>query len=123
MLLALRMVLIGIAALALLDAALVTASLFMTDRAPVSAPYFRISYAVSGFFLMLAGLAFGIQRQMGRVSASGAGLRGQEREAFDRALAPLVSLLLLASLLFGLLLALASYAILARIDQDFAVFG
>lgn len=123
MLPALRMVLVGIAALAVLDAVLVTASLFMTDRAPVSPEYFGISFAVTIFFLVFGGLALAIQRQMGRLSAAGLGLAEPARAAIERNFRPLVGQFLLAGLLFGFLLAAVSYGILARIDQDFAVFG
>jgi hypothetical protein len=116
----LRAVLLAISALLVVDAALITASLFITDRAPVSRQAFLVSLMVSVLFLALAWLSAGIRRQMTRLGYIGEVVADT---AFRAPFGSLVGHLLVAATLFALFMALLTYAILARIDQNFAVFG
>jgi hypothetical protein len=120
MLALLRAALLAISALLVVDAALIMASLFMTDRAPVSRQAFVVSILVSALFLGLALLSAGIRRQITRLSEVGAESAG---DAFSAPFGSLVCQLLVAATMFALFMALLTYVILARIDQDFAVFG
>ena len=120
MLALLRAAFLAISILLVADAALIMASLFITDRAPVSRQAFLVSLFVSALFLGLAWLSAGIRRQMtrmGEVSAASAG------NAIHAPFGSLVGHLLVAAILFALIMALLTYGILARIDQNFAVFG
>ena len=108
-------------ALCVTAAALVTASLFIADRAPQSGTFRGISLAVTGFFLTLGLLLFGIRRHAAAIAA----IAGDGAHAADlRTHATrLVVFLLLGGALLLTILAFLTYAILARIDQGFAVFG
>jgi hypothetical protein len=103
------------------DAGLVIASLFIADRAPMTAEATAISLVVATLFAAVAVLALALEHfadSLGKALVSiSAG--NPTRRAFRR----LVATLLAACLLFGPLLALVSYAILARIVEGFAVFG
>ncbi len=123
MLALLRALLITIAALAALSAALIIASLFITDRAPVSTQAFVVSLVVSALFLVIAGVAAGIRRHVGRLASAGAALPETAGAAFHGAFGALVRYLLVGAGMMALFLALLTYIILARIDQNFAVFG
>ncbi len=123
MLAVLRATLLAIAVLAAVDAALVTASLFMTDSAPFSRQVFLVSLGVSGVFLGLAWLAAALQRHLAAVAQAGAAQSEMAASAFNRTFRPLAMYLMLASILVLLCMAMLSYAILARINQNFAVFG
>jgi hypothetical protein len=68
-------------------------------------------------------LALGLQRQMARLRDAAALVDG---EAADRLAPPfraLTRILLAGAAILAAILLLASYVILARIDQGFAVFG
>ena len=120
MLALLRAALLGISMLLAVDAALIILSLFMTDRAPVSRQAFLVSLLVSALFLGLAWLSAGIRRQMTRLCEVGTTSAGN---AFSAPFGSLVGHLLVAAMLFALFMALLTYGIMARIDQNFAVLG
>ncbi|SEA99250.1 hypothetical protein [Rubrimonas cliftonensis] len=123
MILVLRLVMLLIAATSLLAAVLVTASLFIADRAPQSSQFLAISLVVSAFFAATGALAFGLQRQMARLRDAGARLDGAAAERFAPPFHALARLLLAGGTILAPILLLATYVILARIDQGFAVFG
>jgi hypothetical protein len=117
----LRILCLLLAALAAADAVLVIASLFIADRAPLTSQATTVSLVVAALFTMMAGLALALQHsltRLGRAISSSA-----DEEPAGRAFRQLVVTLLFTCLIFGPLLALVSYAILARIEEGFAVFG
>ncbi len=123
MLTAFRTIYICAILLCLAAATLVTASLFIADRAPQSGQYFWTTIVVGGFFLAIGVLLFGIQRH-------GSGLVREAmtsgRPASMRFAAHAFGLLLylsLGGLSLCAILGIMTYAILARINQGFAVFG
>lgn len=102
---------------------LVTASLFIADRSPRSAEFLGVSLVVSAGLLALGGLLVGIGIEgigLARASADGRLAAGDRlRPRVTRLLAFLSAL----GLGFCAVLAHVTYAILARLDQGFAVFG
>jgi len=103
--------------------ALVTASLFIADRAPQTTTFLGISIVVSAGFLGVGLVLFGIQRHVAAIVAA---VRGHNADSLrepamhvDRLLAHLLA----GGAFVCALLAILTYAILARIDQGFAVFG
>lgn len=120
MLALLRAALLATSTLLVVDAVLIMASLFITDRAPVSRQAFLVSLLVSALFLGLAWLSAGIRNQMTRLGeVSGPSADNAVRAPFGA----LVGNLLVAAILFAAVMALLTSAILARINQNFAVFG
>jgi hypothetical protein len=109
--------------LCLVSAGLVLGSIFIEDRAPQTALFLGITIAVGCIFLVLGLLLFGIQRNVAGIARV---TRTGEEWAPAAVEVPVLRLLLYLSLggagLCGIL-ALLAYAILARIDQGFAVFG
>ncbi len=121
--LALRLVYVGSALLSMAAAVLVTASLLIASRASQSTKILGISLVVSGVFVGVGVVLFGIQRQ---VAAAAAALRDPGAGSVARAavhLRRLVAYLLAAGAFVGVVLALLNYAIVERIGQGFAVFG
>ena len=120
---AFRLVYVSSAILATTSGLLVIASLFIKERAPTSSEFLAISLAVSAFFLGLGAVLFGVQRQVAAIVDIA---RTDDGEAARRLATPvnrLVAHLLAGGILLLAVLAVATYAILARIDQGFAVFG
>ena len=123
MLVIVRAVYVSAALLAIASGVLVTASLFIPDRAPRSLQFLGISLVVSAVFLCVGLLLFGIQ---GRVAGIAAAVRGQDGDrapALASHVRWLLAYLLAGGLVLGVALGFMTYAILARIDQGFAVFG
>jgi hypothetical protein len=104
-------------------AVLVTASLFIAERAPQSTKFLAISLVVSAVFAGVGLVFFGIQRHVAAVSAATRGQGGEPARELATHLRRLVSYLLAGGAFVCMVLALLGYAILARIDQGFAVFG
>lgn len=123
MLLVFRFLFLLAATLCVAAAILITASLFTADRAPQSAEFLGVSAGFSGAFLGLGWLVFGIQRQVAAISAIAAQNRANGPTDLGGHLGVLVIYLGCGGAAFCLLLALIVYAIMARIDQGFAVFG
>jgi hypothetical protein len=114
--------LLGVA-LCLAAGILVTLSLFIVEGRPPSMDYLGVSLGVSGVFLALAILLFGIQRHGGAVARITI-TRGQEADADLRShMAGLLIHMGFAGLLLDVFLAALTYAILMRIGQGSAVFG
>jgi hypothetical protein len=121
--LALRLIYVGSALLSMAAAALVTASLFIASRAPQSTKFLGISLVVSGVFAGVGLVLLGIQRQVAAVVAAARSPGGTSAPTLAAPMRRLVAYLLAAGAFVGVMLALLTYAILARIDQGFAVFG
>jgi len=103
--------------------ALVIASLFIPDRAPQRLEFLGISLAVSAGFLGVGVVLFGVQRHVAGIAAMACGHNGEaERELASR-VNRLLAYLLAGGAFLCAVLGVMTYAILARIDQGFAVFG
>jgi hypothetical protein len=123
MVLVLRLVYVGSALLSTAAAALVTASLFIASRAPQSTKFLGISLVVSAAFAGVGLVLFGIQRHVAAVAAAARGQGGEPARELVAHLRRLLVYLLAGGASVCMALALLAYAILARIDQGFAVFG
>jgi hypothetical protein len=109
-------------ALSFIAGGLVTASFFIPDRAPQSAWYIGVHLVVTGAFLLLGVLLYGIQRHVAAIATF---IRRSEdaaardlRHDVNRVLAYLVA----GGIILSAILGLMTYVILGRIDQGFAVF-
>lgn len=111
------------AALSLASGFLVTASLLIQDRAPRSTEFLGVSVFVSGSFLALGALLVGVEAQILGIARLAAKAEGDVAVALRTRVRRLLFGLVAAGTDLCCVLALAAYAILARIDQGFAVFG
>jgi hypothetical protein len=123
MVVAFRLLYLCAALLASAAGALVIASLVIPERAPQSSEMLGVHLAVGAVFLGVGVVLLGIQRHVAGIAAL---VRGQDGEP-ARELATHVHRLLVYLLVGGAVLCavlgVMTYAILARIDQGFAVFG
>jgi hypothetical protein len=124
MLIAFRLVFVSAALFAAAAAALVLGSFLVPGRAPQNNPAIVITLVVGAAYFGTGALLFGIQRQAVRLA------RLVNRQPVDAGMAELprhvsrlLWLLLAGAVPLCLMLGLMAYAILARIDQGFAVFG
>jgi hypothetical protein len=118
-----RLVYASAAFLSIAAGTLVIASLFIADRAPQSIRFLVISLIVSAVFLGMGLVLFGIQRHVAAIVVAVRGHDGESTREPARHVAPLVAYLLAGGAFVWALLAILAYAILARIDHGFAVFG
>lgn len=122
MILAFRLLYACAAFLSMAAAALTVASLFIAERAPQSMKFLGISLVVGAVFLGIGVLLLGIRRHVTAISRQvkdhdGAGSRLATHTS------RLLAYLVLGGAFSCAVLGLLAYAILARIDQGFAVFG
>jgi hypothetical protein len=118
-----RLIFLCAMVLSLASAGLVTASLFMKDRAPETAQFLGISLAVIGIFLTLGLLLFGIQKHVAGIARLANRVEDQRPPEIEKHVFRLLVYLSLGGAGLCGFLAILTYAILARIDQGFAVFG
>jgi hypothetical protein len=111
------------ALLSLAASLLVTASLFIPGRSPESPEFLGISLVASGVFAGLCLLLAGIVVQVLALVRIAAGMAHETAAPLRRRLSRLLALFTIAGLCLCALLALIAYAVLARIDQGFAIFG
>lgn len=123
MVLVLRLIYVGAALLSTAAGALVTASLFIAERAPQSTKFLGISLVVSAIYVAVGIVLLGIQRHAAATAAAVHGDVGGSSRRLDRHVSRLLAYLLAAGVFVCVVLALMAYGILARIDQGFAVFG
>ncbi len=123
MVVVLRLIYVGSALLSMAASALVTASLFIAERAPHSSKFLGISLVVSAVFAGVGLVLFGTQRHVAAIAAAARGQGGEPARELATHLRRLVACLLAGGAFVCMVLALLAYAILARIDQGFAVFG
>lgn len=104
-------------------AGLVTASLYIAERAPGGGAYLGVSLCVSGAFLLLGGLLHGVHlsvagmaRELRRLDPKGSG-------PLSMHLGRLVARLLVGGIILCVLLGSLTAAIVRRIEEGFAVFG
>jgi hypothetical protein len=102
---------------------LVTASLFMADRAPTSSEFLPISLAVSAIFLGLAVVLLGVQRHVAGIAEIARRRDGAAAQALTADLGRLLAYLLAGGAFACAVFGSVVYGILERIDQGFAVFG
>jgi hypothetical protein len=102
---------------------LVTASLFIAERAPTSGQFLGVSLVVSGAFLALGLLLFAVQGRGAALARQARAVEGGQGAALRRHLHVLLAYLTGGGLVLCAILAVMTYAVLARIDQGFAVFG
>jgi hypothetical protein len=119
-----RLVYLCAALLASAAGVLVIASLFIADRAPQSTESLGIHLAIGAVFLGVGFLLTGIQRHVAGIAALAArGQAGETAHGLAAHLSRLLAYLLAGGAFLCAVLGLVTYAILARMDQGFAVFG
>jgi hypothetical protein len=123
MLILFRLVYVSSALLAFAAGTLVTASLFIAERAPTSPHFLGVSLAVSAVFFAGAFLLLGIQHQVAAIALIARERDSETRRPLGVHVNRLLAYLLGGGAFLGAVLGLMTYAILARIDQGFAVFG
>lgn len=123
MVVVLRLVFGCAAGFAFVAGPLVFANFFVPGRAPQTAQFIVITLAVGAVFLGVGWLLFGIQRRALRTAAMVSGRPGQASIELAAQVHRLLALLLTGGILVVVVLGAVAYAILARIDQGFAVFG
>ena len=120
---AFRLVYVCAALLATAAGLLVTASLFMADRAPTTSQFLAISLAVSAIFLGLGVVLFGVQRHVAGIAEIARRQDGEAAQALTADLSRLMAYLLAGGAFVCAVLGFMVYGIVERIDQGFAVFG
>ena len=103
--------------------ALVIASFFIPDRAPQSTESIGLHLAVGAVLLGVGVLLLGIQRHVAGIAALAHGDDGEQGRELATHVHRLLVYLLVGGPFLCAVLGLVTYAILARIDQGFAVFG
>jgi hypothetical protein len=119
----LRLIYVASALLSMAAGALVTASLFIAERAPQSTKFLGISLVVTAVFVGVGLVLFGVQRHVAAMATAARGQGGEPARELAAHLRRLVAYLLAGGAFVGMVLALLAYTILTRIDQGFAVFG
>lgn len=114
----------GLSAISALAAAtLIITSFFIADRAPQSTESFVLHSVVAVFFAGIGFLLFGVSRNVVAIGkldhSSDHGHAGGLRRAFAR----LLNFLIAGGVLMAIVMLFLTYAFLARINQNFAVFG
>jgi len=123
MIVAFRLLYLCAAFLSIAAGALVVASLFIPDRAPQSTESFGIHIAVAAAFLVVGVLLLGIQRHVAGIAALAHGHDGEPARELATHVSRLLAYLVAGGAFLCSVLGVMAYAILARIDQRFAVFG
>jgi len=118
-----RLLYLCAALLSIAAGALVIASLFIPERAPQSSEMLGVHLAVSAVFLGVGGVLLGIQRHVAGISALACGDDGEQKRELATHVHRLLVFLLVGGAVLCAVLGVMTYAILARIDQGFAVFG
>jgi hypothetical protein len=123
MVIAFRLLYLCAALLASAAGALVIASLFIPDRAPQSTESLGIHRAVGAVFLGVGVLLLGIRRHVAGIAALAYGHDGESAQELAARLNRLLAYLLAGGAFLFAVLGVMTYAILARIDQRFAIFS
>ena len=118
-----RLLYLCAALLATASGMLVIASLFIADRAPQSTASLGIHIAIAAAFLGVGVLLFGIQRHVAGIAALAYGHDGESAQELAARLNRLLAYLLAGGAFLCAVLGVMTYAILARIDQRFAIFS
>ena len=118
-----RALFLGSATLCAAAGLLVIASLFIENRAPHSATMLGVSLVVSGVFLGSGVLLHGIQSHVAGIAKLARANDGNNAGDIERHVARLLIILILGGLALFVFLGIVTWAILARIDEGYAVFG
>jgi hypothetical protein len=111
------------ASLSLFAAAMVAVSMLMPNRAPVSLQFWIITIGF-GLFLALIGLVLlGVGRHLPAIGAVAQTMTSDDGARLRSHWRRLAAHLLLGGLMLVPVLLLIAWAILARIDERFALFG
>jgi hypothetical protein len=111
------------AALSIASGLLVAASFFIADRSPQGTWFVVLHMTIGAMFVAIGALLVGIAWQVTGISAIVSRLETPDADALRRRVFRLLAFLIPSGLGMCSLLALATYAILSRIDEGFAVFG
>ena len=123
MILVFRLIYVCAALCAMAAALLVTSSLFIADRVPQNTNSLGISLVVSAVFVGMGIVLVGVQRHAAAVTAALRDPGGASAGQAPTHLRRLVAYLVAGGVPVCAALVILTYAILARIDQGFAVFG
>jgi hypothetical protein len=123
MVVAFRLLYLCAALLAIAAGAVVTASVFIPERAPQSSEMLGVHLAVGAVFLGVGVVLLGVQRHVAGIAALARGHDGEPGRELETHVSRLLGYLLAGGAFLCAALGLMTYAILARIDQGFAVFG
>jgi hypothetical protein len=123
MVVAFRLLYLCAALLAIAAGALVTASVFIPERAPQNSEMLGVHLAVSAAFLGVGVLLFGIQRHAAGIAALARGQDGEPARALTSHVSRLLAYLVAGGAVLCALLGAMTYGIVERIGQGFAVFG
>lgn len=119
----LRVTYYSAAALSLFAASAVTVSMLMPERAPHSAQFWIITIAVGLYFAAIGVVLLGIGRHLPAIGVLAKAMRNDEHAELRARWRRLAFHVLLGGLLLLPVLLLITWAILARIDEGFAIFG
>lgn len=111
------------AALALFAAALIVSSFFIADRVPQSTSSFILHALIGSFFGATGILLLGVERHSAQIGKLVRTLDQKRAQELQTIFARLLVYLSLGGLMLAAILLILTYAIVARIDQGFAVFG
>jgi hypothetical protein len=120
---AFRIVLWLTAASFFIPAGLITASLFMTDRAPHSTTFAGVSVVVSLLFLAAGLLILGIQSRITAIAESHNEQDSATNDDLDRHLSSLAVYLMICGIAQCMIMMTVTFAIALRINEGYPVFG
>jgi hypothetical protein len=119
----LRVTYLAAAALSLFAASMVTASMFIAERAPQSTRFWIITIVVSLFFASIGLMLLNIGRHLPAIGVLARSMTSDDGVQLMSRWRRLAVHMLLGGLVIVFVLLLVSSAILSRIDEGFAVFG
>jgi predicted PurR-regulated permease PerM len=123
MVVVLRLLYLGAALLAIAAGTLVIASFCIPERAPQSTESIGIHIVVAAVFLGAGVVLLGIQRHVAGIAALTNNHDGETAEKLASHVSRLLAHLVAGGVFLCVVLGVMAYAILARIDQRFAVFS
>jgi len=119
----LRVTYYSAAALSLFAASAVTVSMLMPERAPHSAQFWIITIAVGLYFAAIGVVLLAVGRHLPAIGVLAKAMTNDEGTELRSRWRRLAVHMLLGGLLLLPVLLLITWAILARIDEGFAIFG
>ena len=119
----LRVTYYSAAALSLFAASAVTVSMLIPERAPHSAQFWIITIAVGLYFAAIGVVLLGIGRHLPAIGLLAKAMTSDESAELKSRWHRLAVHMLLGGLLLLPVLLLITWAVLARIDEGFAIFG
>jgi len=119
----LRVTYYSAAALSLFAASAVTVSMLIPERAPHSAQFWIITIAVGLYFAAIGAVLLAVGRHLPAIGVLAKAMTNDEGTELRSRWRRLAVHMLLGGLLLLPVLLLITWAILARIDEGFAIFG